>query len=114
MRVPFRDMTAFTADAARALAGPDWLKTRRASAAERFASTPLPSTEEEVWRYSRISELDLDAYAPAAAGEAAPVPAQIEGALATVPRRAATVVVVNGRLAHLDVPGSGIEVGVLA
>src|SRR4051794_13985622 len=113
MRVPFRDMTAFTADAARALAGPDWLKTRRASAAERFASTPLPSTEEEVWRYSRISELDLDAYAPATAGEAEAVPAQIEGALATVPRRAATVVVVNGRLAHLDVPGPGIEVGIL-
>lgn len=26
---------------------------------------PLPSTEEEVWRYSRIDELDLDRYQPA-------------------------------------------------
>jgi len=25
----------------------------------------LPSAEEEVWRYSRIAELDLDAYTPA-------------------------------------------------
>ncbi|MGV3759714.1 MAG: hypothetical protein ACO1PW_09265, partial [Actinomycetota bacterium] len=26
---------------------------------------PLPSTEDEVWRYSRIDELDLDRYQPA-------------------------------------------------
>lgn len=34
---------------------------------ERFASLPLPTSAEEVWRYSRIDELDLDRYAPAAA-----------------------------------------------
>jgi Fe-S cluster assembly protein SufD len=104
-------MTSFTADAARALPGPDWLRDRRADAAERFAAASLPSTEEEVWRYSRIADLDLDAYTPATAGDAAPVPPQIEGALATVPDRAATVVVVNGRIALLDVQASGIEVG---
>ena len=37
---------------------------RRRAAAERLRSTPLPSTEEEVWRYSRIDELDLDRYQP--------------------------------------------------
>ena len=31
---------------------------------------PLPSTEEEVWRYSRIDELDLDRYQPAVASTA--------------------------------------------
>src|SRR4051812_6748051 len=106
-------MTNFTADAARALPGPDWLQRRRATAAERFANSPLPSTDEEVWRYSRISELDLDAFPPGGAAAAAAVPPQIEGALATVPVRAATVVVVNGGLAYLDVVDPGIEVGVL-
>jgi len=40
------------------------LADRRARAAERFAATPLPSTDEEVWRYSRIHELELDRYTP--------------------------------------------------
>jgi Fe-S cluster assembly protein SufD len=40
---------------------------RRARAAERFAATALPSTDEEVWRYSRVDELDLDRYAPGGA-----------------------------------------------
>jgi len=49
-----------------ALPGPPWLGARRAEAADRLATAPLPSTDEEVWRYSRIDELDLDAFAPAA------------------------------------------------
>lgn len=38
---------------------------RRRTAAEQLAALPLPTTEQEVWRYSRIDELDLDRYAPA-------------------------------------------------
>jgi Fe-S cluster assembly protein SufD len=104
---------SFTADAARALPGPDWLRDRRADAAERFAAASLPSTEEEVWRYSRIADLDLDAWEPATSGKPAAVAVAIEGALATVADRAATVVVINGRLAHVDVRAAGIEVGLL-
>jgi Fe-S cluster assembly protein SufD len=59
--------TAFTTDALTALGGPDWLVARRAAASERAAALSLPSSEEEVWRYSRIDELDLDRFAPAAA-----------------------------------------------
>ena len=55
-------MTAFTAEAAARLPGPEWMQERRAAAAERFADSGLPTEAEEVWRYSRISELDLDAY----------------------------------------------------
>lgn len=33
-------------------------------AAERFAGAALPSTDEEVWRYSRIDDLDLDRFQP--------------------------------------------------
>ena len=34
------------------------------AAAEAFAAASLPSTDEEVWRYSRIDQLDLARYAP--------------------------------------------------
>jgi Fe-S cluster assembly protein SufD len=54
----------FTPDAARTLGGPSWLTERRLAAAERFAVAPWPTTEEEIWRYSRIGELDLDAFRP--------------------------------------------------
>ena len=33
--------------------------------AEAFAAADLPTAEEEVWRYSRVGDLDLDRYAPA-------------------------------------------------
>jgi Fe-S cluster assembly protein SufD len=54
----------FTPDLARALSGPSWLAERRASAVERLATLRFPSAEEEIWRYSRIAELDLDAFTP--------------------------------------------------
>ncbi len=37
---------------------------RRASAAETLAGAALPTTEEEVWRYSRIGDLDLSRFTP--------------------------------------------------
>jgi Fe-S cluster assembly protein SufD len=40
------------------------LQGRRAAAAGAFADASLPSAQEEVWRYSRIAELDLDGYTP--------------------------------------------------
>ncbi len=43
--------------------GPVWLAERRRSAADRFAAASLPTPDDEIWRYSRISELDLDAFA---------------------------------------------------
>jgi Fe-S cluster assembly protein SufD len=60
-------LSAFTVDANTLLGGPDWLAARRATAAERGAAAPLPTADEEVWRYSRIGELDLGRYTPAAA-----------------------------------------------
>src|SRR5579862_7534155 len=60
---------AFTADAARALGGPDWLATRRLAAAESLATVSWPTADEEIWRYSRIGELDLARYRPFAEAE---------------------------------------------
>ena len=57
-------LSTFSADAIAGLAGPDGLAARRAEAAERFAGASLPSTDEEVWRYSRVDELDLDRLQP--------------------------------------------------
>ena len=55
---------AFTPDAARKLGGPEWLAERRDAAAERLASVAWPTPAEEIWRYSRINELDLERYRP--------------------------------------------------
>jgi Fe-S cluster assembly protein SufD len=59
-------LSTFSADAIAGLAGPAGLASRRADAAERFAGASLPTTEEEVWRYSRVDELDLDGFIPGA------------------------------------------------
>ena len=57
-------MPAFTPDAAREFA--DFLVDERVAAAERFAGAEMPSTSEEIWRYSRVDELDLERYRPGA------------------------------------------------
>jgi len=95
-------VTAFSADAARSLPGPPWLAQRRAEAAERFAASQWPSTDEEVWRYSRIAELDLDAFALAAPSDVSPP--GLKAVLATLPPRSATVVTVNGHVSSADGP----------
>src|SRR5438132_979653 len=69
-----------------------------------LADYTLPTTDEEVWRYSRIADLDLEAYTPADESlTATGVPPELEAALASVPVRGVTIVTVNGRIAHVDV-----------
>lgn len=58
-------MLAFSPDAVRASAPPDL--AARVAAAEQAAAAVLPSPEDEVWRYSRIGDLDLGAFLPGAA-----------------------------------------------
>jgi len=59
---------AFTSDAVRAFAeqfpGNPFV-AERVEAASRFEAATRPTTAEEIWRYSRIEELDLDRYTPA-------------------------------------------------
>jgi Fe-S cluster assembly protein SufD len=94
----------FVADAARGLGGPAWLTEWRMAAFERFAAAELPTDAEEVWRYSRIGELDLGAYEPptgdgaaaTAAGER-PVAAGTASLLAALGERAALVRTSGGR-----------------
>ncbi|MBA3399906.1 MAG: hypothetical protein H0U01_08095, partial [Acidimicrobiia bacterium] len=66
-------MPAFTSDAVRAFAEqfPDNpFVAERIEAALRFEAASRPTTAEEIWRYSRIEELDLDRYTPVPTGTA--------------------------------------------
>src|SRR5947209_12708754 len=97
-------MSAFTHDTAARVQGPDWLAARRAAALDRFDDTGLPTEAEEVWRYSRISQLDLDAYAPVdEVGDAERgVPDGVTDAVGAVGERAGLLVTRNGRVAHVE------------
>jgi Fe-S cluster assembly protein SufD len=98
---------AFSVDAARALGGPDWLVARRVAAAERLATISWPTPDEEIWRYSRIGELDLARYRPfeeaeigAAGDERAPGGGPWAAEAGT---HAAMLVVRDGRVVHHEI-----------
>ena len=97
-------MTSFTPDAARALEGPDWLSARRAAAVERLGALTWPTSSDEIWRYSRIDDFDLDAYRPVEpsslgviGSDAAPGGGPVS---AEVGAHAGLLVVRNGRVVH--------------
>ncbi|MGH9120246.1 MAG: SufB/SufD family protein [Acidimicrobiales bacterium] len=106
-------MSAFTPDAARRLDGPHWLEVRRTAAAEAFAGAGLPSPDEEIWRYSRVADLDLDLY-PLAPGRPAPVGGGVDRLLSIFPDRAATVITVDGAIARVDVAEPFAAAGLVA
>lgn len=96
-------MSTSLTDAVPELDGPHWLRERRAEALAAFAKVDMPSTDEELWRYSRIDDLDLDGYTlsdgPGRGGVSSHVP-DVLGALVD---RAATVVARNGRVVDVEV-----------
>src|SRR5436190_24165064 len=94
-------MSLFTPEEAAGLPGPEWMRERRVAAAERFVDSGLPTEAEEIWRYSRISELDLDAY-ELVAGGSSEVPDGVD--LTGVAERSALIITPNGRVvsAELD------------
>jgi len=70
---------------------------------ERFAAAGLPSPAEEVWRYSRVDEIDVERLTVVAD----------EGAGAPDLPVAANAVLVDGRLRSVDAP-AGVDIGPLA
>jgi Fe-S cluster assembly protein SufD len=108
-------VSTFTPDAAAALPGPGWLRSRRAVSAESFAAASLPTTDEEVWRYSRVDDLDLDRYAPAPAPPSTTVPEAFGDLLGAIGDPAALLVARNGRVVHVEVreglAAKGLRVG---
>lgn len=77
-----------------------------------FTDVSLPSESEEVWRYSRISELDLSAYTPLPLDRAreAGIPDELGAVVAAAGPYAALAVVRNGRLAQVDVRADGVSI----
>src|SRR5438552_16214131 len=108
-------MSVFTPEAASRLPGPEWLRSRRTAAAERFGALELPTEAEEVWRYSRISELDLDAYAPVEGGGPSGLPTEAEGGVLAVGETAGLLVVRDGHVVHAEldpaVEAAGVVLG---
>jgi Fe-S cluster assembly protein SufD len=108
-------MSGFTPATAAGLDGPEWLAARRAAAAVLFDASTLPSTEEEVWRYSRIADLDLDDYRPALAADApAGIHPDVQAVIDAVGPAAAVVVVGNGSVVHAEVSPRWVRRGVSA
>jgi Fe-S cluster assembly protein SufD len=108
-------MSSFTPDIAAQLQGPEWLGERRAAALDRFDDVGLPTEAEEIWRYSRISQLDLDAFTPILGDGESGVPAEAVPAIDAVGPRVGLIVTRNGRVAHVELDpslaGRGVEVG---
>jgi Fe-S cluster assembly protein SufD len=106
-------LDTFTADAAAALPGPDWLRRRRRAAYDEFASMPLPSEKEEVWRYSPIDRFDLSSYRPVAGQNGPGVDAP--SLLNAISARATLVTVRNGVVVSRDgdTLAPGVTVGSL-
>src|SRR3954467_15171690 len=96
--------STFTAAERSRLPGPAWLQAEREAAFERFAAMDaLPTEAEEIWRYSRISNLDLDAFTPAFdPGAQGPVPDRVATLLGAIGERAGLAVTREGGLATLE------------
>src|SRR5690606_19121721 len=60
----------------------------------------FPSAQDELWRYSRIDDLDLDRYQPSSESPAAGIPESTNALLPVT--RCCTVVTVDGRLISSD------------
>jgi Fe-S cluster assembly protein SufD len=107
-------LTEFNADTAAALPGPAWMKQRRADALARFEAAELPTEAEEVWRYSRIDDLDLASYRPVApADEGTGLPPAASAVADAVGPRSGLLVLRDGRVAHSEVRSDLAAQGVL-
>jgi Fe-S cluster assembly protein SufD len=121
----------FTVDAAARLGGPAWLAARRTAAAQRLQDLELPTPTEEIWRYSRIDELDPSAFyplpvdpvgEPASGGPADErdgggdrgVPVAVRSATERMVERSGLVVAVNGRVVHVELDDALASKGVMA
>jgi Fe-S cluster assembly protein SufD len=103
-------VTAFSAESSAALEGPAWVKARRAAAVARFVDAELPTGEQEIWRYTPIKDLDLSSY------ELADATATSTAGSSTfadaVTERAGLVVIVDGRLASVELAEAVAATGV--
>lgn len=115
------DHPSFSPDAARSLGGPDWLVERRVAVAERLASSPPPTTDEEIWRYSRVDAFDPERWTPVGAPSPAEdhvVPVAVRSVVEEMVERAGLIITVNGRVVRRELDdglaAKGVMLGDLA
>ncbi len=105
-------MESFNPDPLAVAGEPVWRRGRRDAALAALADAEAPTTAEEVWRYSRIDELDLTRYHLPAAGAAAVASGTAAG---IVDAPAAHLVLVDGVLRSVDLDptlaASGVHIG---
>jgi Fe-S cluster assembly protein SufD len=109
--------TRFTPEASLAIGGPDWLVERRRRAAEQLAALEWPTATEEIWRYSRIGDLDVDRYRPMDEAELGAVGVENAGGggvvAAEAGSRSGLVVVRDGRVVHHELDDALAAKGVV-
>jgi Fe-S cluster assembly protein SufD len=106
------ELSAFSAAAVHDLGGPAWLARRRRDAFDRFAASALPTGDEEVWRYSRIGDLDLGRFRPVSGPSDATLPPVAERFLEGFDGRAGLVVTSDGFLVTADLGETAAAEGV--
>ncbi len=106
-------LNTFDSKTVELLGGPEWLRSLRLGAFERFEAAPLPTDAEEIWRYSRIADLDLSDYQPSAPDDQdgdGTLPPAIVPLLDAIGPRDGLVVSRNGRrLAGMEPGAKGVE-----
>ncbi len=111
IRTPKKELIlpTFSAEASARLAGPDWLRQRRAAGHEAFSTSSLPSEGEEVWRYTPIDHLALEEFSPTQDDTVTPPEAvELVSSLGTeIGTAAAAVLVHNGRTQALAISDAG-------
>jgi Fe-S cluster assembly protein SufD len=109
--------TRFTPEASLAIGGPDWLVDRRRRAAEQLGAIEWPTAAEEIWRYSRIGDLDVDRYRPMDEAELGAVGVEKAGGggvvAAEAGSRSGLVVVRDGRVVHHELDDALAAKGVV-
>jgi len=103
----------FSAGAVAALPGPAWLRQSRLASWERFAGSELPREPEEIWRYSRIEELDLNRYDPCPPGGEVAIdelPDELKALVGAAGPEATVVVSHNGGEGRILNPQDSFEI----
>ena len=91
---------------------PDWLRELRSEAIQAFESLEYPTRKLEEWRYTEVSQLDLESVRPAPAEPEQAVPAEAR-AMLEGKKAAAKLLFVGETLAEIEVDPALIERGVI-
>ncbi|MHB8467414.1 MAG: Fe-S cluster assembly protein SufD [Acidimicrobiales bacterium] len=104
-------MATFTPLDPAKLPGPASLRDARQRALDRFEVGPLPTEADDIWRYSRIDELDLGAFRAARPQAPSGIPPAVRELLDLIGERAAFVLTVDGAVASVDVERDAADAG---